>query len=68
MFALGDASVRFIWENISSNNSGVDGTPIPVAPWQTLFEGTVSPPTGKFAMGVYQLLGTRNDEMEVGRY
>ena len=68
MFALCDASVRFISENVSSNNGGVDGTPIPAAPWQTLFEGTVSPPTGKFAMGVFQLLGVRNDGMEIGRY
>ena len=48
-------------EDITSNNGGVDGTPIPAAPWQTLFQGTSSPPTRKFRMGIFQWLGTRND-------
>jgi prepilin-type N-terminal cleavage/methylation domain-containing protein/prepilin-type processing-associated H-X9-DG protein len=66
-FVLCDASVRFVSEDIASNNGGVDGTPIPAAPWQTLFDGTPSPPTGKFAMSIFQWLGTRNDGQEVGR-
>ena len=67
-FAFCDGAVRFISENISSNSGGVDGTPIPAAPWQTLFDGTASPPTGKYVMGVYQLLGVRNDGLVIGQY
>ena len=60
-FALCDASVRFISENIVSNNGGVDGTPIPAAPWQANFEA------GKLNMGVFQWLGVCNDGQEVAR-
>ncbi|NUQ64625.1 MAG: DUF1559 domain-containing protein [Pirellulales bacterium] len=67
-FALCDASVRFVSENISSDNGGVDGTPVPAAPWQALFEGAPSPPSGKYAMGLYQLLGVRNDGLVTGQY
>lgn len=61
-FALCDGSVRFIAETIASNNGAVDGTPIPASPWQTLFDA------GKPAMGVYQLLGVRNDGLVIGSY
>ena len=67
LFALCDGSVRFLSEDISSNNGGVDGTPIPAAPWQALFEGAGGPGTGKSAMGVFQLLGVRNDGRDIGR-
>jgi prepilin-type N-terminal cleavage/methylation domain-containing protein/prepilin-type processing-associated H-X9-DG protein len=60
-FAMCDASVRFLSENITSNAAGVDGTPVPAAPWQSLFEAR------KNNMGVYQWLGTRNDGQEIGR-
>jgi prepilin-type processing-associated H-X9-DG protein len=61
-FAMGDCSVRFVSEDMPSNNAGVDGTPLPPTDWQRLFDAA------KQNMGVYQWLGVRSDHQVVGLF
>jgi len=55
-FAFGDGSVHFVSETISSDNTNLNGNSGTVAVFNTR------------AMGVYQLLGSRNDGKALGDY
>lgn len=59
-FAMCDGSVRFITETITFNNGGLTES-------QITNKGT-NPTLNKSALGVYQLLGIRNDGQAIGDF
>jgi len=57
-FAMCDGSVRFISDTIEKNNGGVAGAPATDTAWNNALNTLQQ---NRFQMGVYDLLGIRND-------